>query len=86
VQAADIESQDNVFLKPFGVHEVARKILQMSNIVVPHELFLLAQPYSYPGTYTLPLALLDDNETQVNITVELTPRQSEQADVGAETV
>jgi hypothetical protein len=72
---ADIKSDNNVFLESFGVREIAKRILEMTNIVVPHELFHLASPYDQPGTHSLPLALLDDEGKQVSVTVQLTPRQ-----------
>ena len=48
----------------------------MTNIVVPEQLFSLASPYDEPGTYALPLALLDEGGQQVSVTVQLTPRQA----------
>lgn len=72
---ADIKSDNNEFLESFGVPEIAKRILEMTNIVVPHELISLAAPYDQPGTYSLPLALLDDKGEQVTVTVQLTPRQ-----------
>lgn len=75
VQVADIKSDNNVFLESFGVPDIAKRILEMTNIIVPHELFSLASPYDQPGTYSLPLAVLDEQGQQVNVTVQLTPRQ-----------
>lgn len=75
MQVADIKSDSNVFIETFGVPEIAKRILEMTNIVVPHELFALARPYDQPGTYSLPLALLDEEGEQVSVTVQLTPKQ-----------
>lgn len=76
VQVADIKSDNNEFLESFGIPEISKRILEMTNIVVPPELLLLARPYSQPGTYSLPLALLDEEGQQVSVTVQLTPRQA----------
>jgi hypothetical protein len=81
VQVEDIKSDNNVFLEAYGVPQIAKRILQMTNIVVPHDLFMLTTPYAEPGTYRLPLALLDDNGQQVHITVQLTPRQASFAEL-----
>lgn len=78
-----MKSDNNVFLQTFGVSEISKRILQMTSIVVPDELFMLAQPYTQPGTYMLPLALLHDDGSQLSIAVELTPRQATNAELAA---
>lgn len=83
MQAADVKSDNNVFLESFGVPDITKRILQMTNIVVPDELFMLSQPYTQPGTYMLPLALLNEDGSQVSIAVELTPRQATTTELAA---
>lgn len=78
-----MKSDNNVFLQSFGIEDISKRILQMTNIVVPIELFMLAQPYTQPGTYMLPLALLNEDGSQVSIAVELTPRQATTAELAA---
>jgi hypothetical protein len=72
---ADVKSDSNEFLESFTVSDVAKRVLEMTNIVLPRELICLARPYDQPGTYALPLALLDEEGQQVSISVQLTPRQ-----------
>lgn len=83
LQVADVKSNDNVFLQGFGVPEISKRILQMTNIVVPNDLFMLPEPYTSPGTYMLPLAILNEEGSQISIAVELTPRQATTAELAA---
>ena len=76
VQEASVLSDDNVFLKPYGVSDIVKDILRVANIVVAPELVMLAQPYSKPGTSQVPLAILDDDGQQVHVLLQLMPKQA----------
>jgi hypothetical protein len=76
VQEVDVVSDNNAFLQPYGVPQVVREILKLSNIVIAPELVMLPQPYRSPGTYQVPLAVLDEAGEQVSVSLQLVPRQA----------
>jgi hypothetical protein len=75
-QEEDVLSDNNVFLEPYGVPQLVRRVLQRANIVLPPRVVQLAAPYGVPGTYRVPLALLDAAGEQVALSVQLVPRQA----------
>jgi hypothetical protein len=76
LQEVEIKSADNIFLEPYGTSQIVKRVLQMTNIVLPQDLIMLPRPYTRPGTYSLPLALLDDAGQQISLTLQLTPKQA----------
>ena len=76
MQEVEVKSDNNVFLDLYGVPQLVKEVLRLANIVVPPVAVMLAQPYRSPGTYNVPLALLDDAGDQVSISLQLIPRQA----------
>ena len=79
VQSVDVLSDGNDFLEPFKVEDVSKEILKTANIVVVPEMIMLSQAFGAPGTYDVPLALLDTKGQQVVLTLQLTPKQASTA-------
>lgn len=79
LQTVDVLSDANEFLEAFTVEDVCKQILTTSNIVVVPEMIMLSQPFGAPGTYDVPLALLDARGEQVVLTLQLTPKQASTA-------
>lgn len=76
MQEMDILSDNNAFLEPFTVAKITKEIMRRSNIEVAPELVMLPRPYNSPGTFQVPLAVLDDVGAQVTVTLQLIPRQA----------
>jgi hypothetical protein len=76
VQEVAILSDNNAFLAPVGVPQIVKEILRVTSIVVAPELVMLPQPYTSPGTYKVPLAVLDDAGEQVAFVIQLSPNQA----------
>jgi hypothetical protein len=58
----------------FGAVDIVKAVLARANIVVAPELVMLRSALREPGTYNVPLAVLDSAGEQVGLSVRLTPR------------
>lgn len=74
LQAASVPSVDNKFLEPFGVPDIVKMVMQNESIVLSPELVMIDYPFVIPGLYSVPLAILDDTGVQVQMTVQLAPK------------
>lgn len=83
LQEVEIKSDNNAFLEPYTVQKFVKEIMSRTNIILPPEIVMLSRPYRSPGTFKVPLALLDDNGDQVTVSLQLIPRQASAAELKA---
>jgi hypothetical protein len=77
MQKVEVLSDDGKFLAPYKVADIPKLILHRHNIVVHEDLILLDQDsFSEPGTYDIPLALLNEKDNQVIPVLQLAPMQA----------
>ena len=76
VQEVNVLSDDNAFVAPYTVQQFVSEVLRLSNIVIAPELVMISRPFSSPGTFNVPLAVLDDNGEQVFVALQLVPQQA----------
>jgi hypothetical protein len=77
MQRTEILCDNNRFLDPFEVDAIPELILRQQNIVLPRELILLDETTLIePGTYDVPLALMNDEGEQVIPLLQLAPKQA----------